>query len=171
MKKLLLVLAMGLALATTGFAQGRGGGSHSGGGRSFSAGGSYGGGHGSGGYSYRGNGGRSYGGGDFSYNGRGYGGRFSGQTARGGRFEGGFRGYRGGYGYGGQALDLASPMPPMGWLLRYPDPYYYGPYAYAASVLPAGGRRVPSVEDFGRGYEGDGDEVFRWRGGSGFSRR
>jgi hypothetical protein len=170
MKKLMMVMVIGLALATTGFAQGRGG-SRSGGGRSFSGGGSYGGGHGSGGYSYSANGGRSYGGGNFSSNGRGFGGQFSGQTARGGRFEGGFSGYRGGYGYGRSSFGFGfSYVPGPYWAGYYgPDPYDYGygpayyPPVYDPPVV--GGVVV------GRGFVGG--RAFAGRGGDWhrFSRR
>jgi|GEM_PF-1172438 len=161
MKKLLLATVIGLALATTGFAQGRGGG----GGRGFSGGGSFGGGHGSGGYSYSGNGGRSYGGGNFDYKGRGYGGQFSGRTARGGRFEGGFSGYRGGYGYGRSGFGFGFSYAP-GWSGYYgfPDPYPYGPYPYGPAYYPppyyppvVGGVVIGGRIGVGRGFAGRGE--------------
>src|SRR5208282_2421026 len=72
MKRFAMVMVIGLALATTGFAKSRGGGSHSGGGHS--------GGHSSGGHSFSGksSGGRSFGGKSSSarsYSGRSSGGR------------------------------------------------------------------------------------------------
>ena len=114
MKKLWMVVVVGLALATTGFAQGRGG---SGGGHA-SAGGGYSGGHGSGAIASVAMAGRSSGlaeiapptEGDLAPVLRGsYGGGYRGSYRGGyrGGYGGGYRGgygYRGGHGYGGPCI-------------------------------------------------------------------
>ncbi len=120
MKKLMMVMVIGLALATPGFAQGRGG-SRPGGGHSFG---------GSSGH---------------SYSGRGFGGQFSGQTSR-GRFEGGFSGYRSGYGRSSFGFGFSYAPSPYGsgyYEYPYPDPYYYpyasyGPPYYPGPVVGVG---------------------------------
>ena len=153
MKKLMMVIVIGLALATTGFAQGRGG-SRSGGGHSYGV-----------------SGGRSYGGGGFSYSGRGFGGQFPGQTAR-GRFEGGFSGYRGGYGYGRSSFGFGfsyAPGPYWAGYYGYPYPYcgygpvYCPPAYYPGPVVGVGVIRGGFVG--GRAFVGRGGDWHR------FSRR
>ena len=155
MKKLMMVVVIGLALATMGFAQGRGGG-----GGHFSG--------GSGGHSYSGGGhftggGHSYtGGGSFSSGARGYSGHFSGGTAR-GSFNGGFRGYRGGYGYG-RGFGFGFSYAPGYY--SYADPYYVDPYAYAPAYYPpVVGGVVIGGGGYWRGYRGGrGFAGGGWRG-------
>ena len=92
MKKLMMLVVIGLALATTGFAAERGA-------------------------SRRGDG-------HFSYNERGARGHFSGQTGRGGRFEGGFVENR--RGYGGPRVGIGFSYAPAPAYVC-PDPYYPAP--------------------------------------------
>jgi hypothetical protein len=162
MKKLMMVVVIGLGLATMGFAQGRGrfgGGHFSGGsgGHSFS-----GRGYGGGGFSAR-----SHGSGGFRYSGRGFAGRFSGQSARGGRYEAGFSGYRSGYGYGGSSLGFGFAYVPApywsGYAYSCPDPCCYnpnvcGPACLAPTYYPPAYSSAPVV---GVGIIGKGLELGR----------
>ena len=123
MKKLMMVLVIGLALAATGFAQERGG----------------------------------FGDGHFSYNGRGASGHFSGQTARVGKFEGGFTGYR--RGYGGPSNGFGFSYAPAS-AYAYPDPYYVAPAYCPPSYYPpvVGGVAVRGGFVRGRAFVGRGGE-------------
>lgn len=103
-----------------------------------------------------------FGGGHFSYNGRGASGQFSGQTSRGGRYEGGFLRFRRGYGYRGPSIGFDFSYDPVP-AYAYPDPYYvapaYCPPAYYPPVV--GGVVVGRGFARGRAFVGRAGE---WRG-------
>ena len=144
MKKLVMVLVIGLAVATTGFAEGRGGG-HGGGGGFHSFGGG-GGSHGFGG----GYGGRSYGGGrSFAGGGwRGYGGGYSGLPGRLWLQWISRRLGRLGVATGGRALIMATPTLLIGAAMRIPTiliPTTTTPTLTGPAIMPDRGWRLESL--------------------------
>lgn len=118
MKRLMMVMVMGLVLAATGFAQERCD--------------------------------SRFGGGHFSYNQHGGSGHFSGQTARGGSYEGGFEAHRRGFGGPSMGFDFAyTPAPAY----VAPVPAYTAPAYCAPAYYPPVVGGVVVRRGFVRGHE------------------
>jgi hypothetical protein len=131
MKRLMMVMVIGLAMAATGFAQERGD--------------------------------SRFGGGRFNYNEHGASGHFSGQTVRGGKYEGGFEAHR--RGFGGPSVGFGFAYTPAPAYVA-PGPYYAAPAYCAPRYYPPVVGGVVVRRGFVRGHE----FVGRDRDGRGFRR-